>query len=288
MKKVVLSVVIICMTFMSNGQLRVTSNGNIGIGTTTPNRKLVVNGNIGLEKNGHSMFLTASNPQGEIGSSTGKVSFYWNGHNQVHAQLYNVASDMRLKTNIAKLDNSLETISKLRTYSYQFKSDVKNGIDKMQYGFMSQEVQEFLPGIVDSSHGVLLMCYDQIIPFLVNGMQEQIKTINELEEKIIELENSLGTSSAKETIKNKATILHQNSPNPFKERTIIKFDIPEDYLQASIMIFDMKGTLLETYSINDKTGEVTIEGRKFKAGMYAYSLVIDNTEIDTKRMILIK
>jgi hypothetical protein len=53
------------------------------------------------------------------------------------------------------------------------------------------------------------------------------------------------------------------------------------------MVFDLKGTLLETYYIdNNREKSIVIEGKEFKAGMYLYSLVIDGVEIDSKKMIL--
>ena len=49
----------------------------------------------------------------------------------------------------------------------------------------------------------------------------------------------------------------------------------------------MNGTLKKTIVLNGK-GEVntTINAKELIAGMYYYTLVIDNTEVDTKKMIL--
>ena len=56
---------------------------------------------------------------------------------------------------------------------------------------------------------------------------------------------------------------------------------------ASIMIFDMQGLLKRTILISEPgKREVTINGHELTAGMYLYSLVVDDQEIDTKRMIL--
>jgi hypothetical protein len=49
----------------------------------------------------------------------------------------------------------------------------------------------------------------------------------------------------------------------------------------------MNGKLLRTKAINSTgKGEITILGNELAAGMYYYSLVVDNKEIDTKKMIL--
>lgn len=84
-------------------------------------------------------------------------------------------------------------------------------------------------------------------------------------------------------------VLHQNKPNPFKEQTTINFEIINTYQTASLMIFDMKGTLLKTFPITDKNvKQIIIGGKQFKAGMYMYSLIVDDRIIDTKKMILQK
>lgn len=81
--------------------------------------------------------------------------------------------------------------------------------------------------------------------------------------------------------------LAQNRPNPFSETTVIDFEIMEDFRTAAIMIFDMQGILKRTLPVDHKgPGQVTILGYDLIPGMYLYSLVVDNHEIDTKRMIL--
>jgi hypothetical protein len=81
--------------------------------------------------------------------------------------------------------------------------------------------------------------------------------------------------------------LFQNNPNPFNQTSIIKCFIPETSKAASLLVFDMNGTLKKTIAVNGK-GEVnvTINAKEFIAGMYYYSLIVDGQEIDTKKMIL--
>ena len=55
------------------------------------------------------------------------------------------------------------------------------------------------------------------------------------------------------------------------------------------MIFDLQGTLIESHVI-DRSGrtQIRVEGGALKAGMYIYTLMVDQKEMDTKRMILTK
>jgi len=86
-----------------------------------------------------------------------------------------------------------------------------------------------------------------------------------------------------------SSFLFQNKPNPYTEKTIIEFEIDEKSSTSSIIIFNMQGAFIKSIPIVLKgKGQITINGYEFAAGMYLYSLIVDNKEIDTKRMILIK
>jgi hypothetical protein len=82
--------------------------------------------------------------------------------------------------------------------------------------------------------------------------------------------------------------LCQNTPNPFTERTEIRFSVPEGTNNAYIYIFDMTGKMLRQIPVDSSMQSVTINGNELAPGIYLYSLVVNGQEIDTKRMILSK
>ena len=118
-----------------------------------------------------------------------------------------------------------------------------------------------------------------------------ISEINEIKNQLFICCNSKETPDlmpSKQEL-NPNIILYQNAPNPFSNNTHIEFEINKDYTKALIIIFDMQGTLLKSIPINQTgRGQITITGNEFSAGMYLYSLIVDNDEIDTKRMILLR
>ena len=122
-------------------------------------------------------------------------------------------------------------------------------------------------------------------------MQEQQKQIEELTNRLNNLQNG-GNIDPAVTPANKEDqpSLGQNIPNPFNAATTIKYHLVNMNNNASILLFDMSGTLMKTYKLNDgnKDSELQISAGELKAGMYYYSLVIDEKEIDTKKMILTK
>ena len=215
----------------------------------------------------------------------------------------------------------MEQILQLKTYSYKIKHNTV--IDsKTTFGFLAQEIHTVLPDITDTAKGIMLIDYQQIIPLLVEALKEQqsvidkikndmsqrqvmrlintgtdkqnnldslMRVINEIKNQITQCCNQKQIQKL-ETNQNETSYfstLFQNIPNPFSEKTIIEFEIIERFSNASIMIFDMQGILKKTIPITQNgKGQITINGNELKAGMYLYSLLVDNKEIDTKRMIL--
>jgi hypothetical protein len=83
-------------------------------------------------------------------------------------------SDARLKQNINGLSNSLDVIKNLRgvSFEYTLESEMGSGI---RYGFIAQEVQEFVPNIVRNrakGDGMLSLNYNEIVPILVEAVKE--------------------------------------------------------------------------------------------------------------------
>lgn len=94
----------------------------------------------------------------------------------INAQDFNSTSDIGLKENIETLNNAINVLNNIRPVSFVWK---QNG--KPAYGVIAQEVEEVLPEIVDQDkHGVKRVAYSQIIPFLVQVIQEQNKEIQNI------------------------------------------------------------------------------------------------------------
>ena len=135
---------------------RFTNAGRLGIGTTTPDSPLTVNGN-------------ASKPGG--GS-------------------WNVFSDIRLKNVRGTFNTGLKAVMQLQPIRYEYRSNNSLGIVSggEHVGFSAQEVQKVIPQAVSQTEGGYLMVNnDPIIWTMLNAIKEQQKEIVELKQQIRQL-----------------------------------------------------------------------------------------------------
>ncbi|MDR1562580.1 MAG: tail fiber domain-containing protein [Dysgonamonadaceae bacterium] len=248
----------------------VTSNGKVGIANPSPYYVLTI---------GRSGF-----------PSPGNAMLYGNGS-------WQTSSDRRFKENIRDLDNALDIVLKLHGVRYNFINDTTK---QETIGFIADEVREILPSFVsEDNEGYLGLGYGRFAPVLAAAIQEQQaiivtqqEQIDNQQKQIDELKGLLrSVVSQSPTPVNYAelpqAVLYQNNPNPWKETTEIRYELPEDATDAAIYISDLSGKLLKTLPATD-SGVVTLKGSDLKAGIYAYSLVVDGVIIDTKKMLLTK
>jgi hypothetical protein len=127
--------------------LTILSGGNVGIGYTTTNYKLDVNG-----------IIRGSN-----------VS----------------ASDQRWKKDITTLDNSLDKIAALRGVSYEWKRNEfpdKNFSEGTQIGVIAQEIESVFPELVsEDNEGYKSVSYSNLVAPLIEAVKElkqQNETLN--------------------------------------------------------------------------------------------------------------
>lgn len=138
-------------------------SGSISIGDTIENGKLYVNGNV--------------NVNGDV----------------------TLLSDMRMKEGIQPLGYGLKEIMQLQPRQFRYKPFVASNPEQVQYGLIAQEVETALPEIVRNDYTMAGpdgqpqdykgVDYLELIPVLINAVQEQQETIEALKARIAELEN---------------------------------------------------------------------------------------------------
>jgi hypothetical protein len=234
-------------------------------------------------------------------------------------------SDLNLKENIDSLENALSIINQLKPKTFTYKNvsfpsmNLPNGL---QYGLIAQDVETVLPELVNEnihparydSTGTEIspavnfkgLEYQQLIPLLLKGIQEQQRTISDLNTRLTNLENCISnlnlcdgshaaspstndaTSSQQVNLKDlQAVILDQNVPNPFAEQTTITYTLIENTQKAQMLFYNAAGKLIHSVELATKSGkgELNVFGNDLSNGIYTYTLVVDGKIIDTKRMV---
>jgi len=106
-----------------------------------------------------------------------------------------VSSDARFKTNIRTIPSGLRLINELRPVSYER----INAAGRNEFGFIAQEVEATLislglpvKGIISKDDkGYYSVRYNDFIPVLVKGMQEQQAVIEEQNKKLTDLQKQI-------------------------------------------------------------------------------------------------
>lgn len=204
-------------------------------------------------------------------------------------------SDKRFKKDIKKLENINDKLKKVSGYTYYLNSkefQTKNFDNNEQIGLMAQEVMEVFPQLVkEDKTGYLAVNYQGMIPVLLEAIKEQQKSIDELKNQIKEIQNvsasKVSSSHNSITLSDRnSIILNQNSPNPFAENTTLSYSVPQKFSKAQIIFTTTEGKVIMVYEIKESgTGMLNIFAGDLTSGLYSYSLIVDNTVIETKKMI---
>jgi hypothetical protein len=175
--------------------MRITSGGNVLIGTTTDD-------GYKLASVGQSIFKATS-----LNSITAQrlstdgtiITFYKDGTlvGSISTNSNSLPSDLNFKKNINNLELGLNLISKLRAVSYNHKIDDED--TALSTGFIAQELEQSLTelGVKENEYHILQhkpnedetqsqywLDYTKMIPVLVKAIQEQQAQIEELKAKI--------------------------------------------------------------------------------------------------------
>ena len=269
--------------------LRIDADGNMGVGQVSPSYTVDINGD-------------------------GRINTDW------------VVSDKRYKKNIRELSGVIEKIQALRGVRFQYQTEAfkeKNFSDGSNYGFIAQELKAVIPELVSvDKEGYYAVNYDGLIPLLTEAIKQQQETLQQQQEEINKIavlesenatikaalnalkemlagldhtrDNSTKTEQDRSETINGTTapdvekaFLYQNEPNPFREKTIIRYKVPDRVRHASIVIYNLKGEALRVFEgLNKGKSHVEFNGGSMQAGTYIYSLVADGKEVDTRRMVL--
>ncbi len=218
---------------------------------------------------------------------------------RVEAMVY--YSDSIYKINTDSIENPVDKINQLNGIYFEWdtlNNPEMNFETDRQIGFIGQDVYPVIPEAVEIDDlGLYNIKYSSIIPVLVEAFKKQQSIIESYEAKFnyydsllslfnyydsllsqFNYHNSLLSQCCNQccNINNDSNnsiqiedgenfdnnILYQNRPNPFSKKTEINYYLTENVFNASILIFDMQGTLVKNYNLSTFKGKdkLTING----------------------------
>jgi hypothetical protein len=206
-------------TFVTNSteRMRITSGGNVQIGASAKteafsmyqNRggaNLVSLENVSTTGYGISVIINNSSSnnyrffEGVDSSGGARIAIYTNGDVKNTNNSYGSLSDIKLKENIIDTTPKLDKLMQVRIVNYNLKGD-----ELKQIGVIAQELEQVFPNLVeecvdtkkDEETGEIIQLetstkavkYSVFVPMLIKAIQEQQLQIEELSNKIVDLES---------------------------------------------------------------------------------------------------
>ena len=247
------------LIFMTDGVDRgiIDATGNFGIGTLAPVNLLDVEGAVAIGA-GYSGTSTApangliveGNTAIGATSATNRLQVTDAGDDTVASFTgltqtctvdtsggggWSCSSDQNLKTNISNLTSGLDTLSLLRPVSYNW---ISNPNDGFVNGFIAQEVEQVLPGLVgNDDRGFKTLNMGGLMPIVVKSIQEQQTQITTLSLDMEGLKQEVGNvTSPTPTPEEQSGLLAMitNAINEFFNSVSVAFNKTATFLSGAV------------------------------------------------------
>lgn len=238
---------------------------------------------------------------GEAPITGSSFAGFFDGEISVAGMIY--PSDIKLKDNVKPEQKVLDDIMLLNPVTYDYKKiDELHLSQAKQHGFISQEMAEVFPeltkdvtkpvfdanGKITSEFSFKAINYVGLISLLTAAVQELNTELTQVRQDLEEYKANDAVRN--QIIQNSSSLngysIEQNIPNPFSDRTSIRFQLAPGVETATLSIFNLNGAFVRDYQLNGNAGEVEILASEIGKGMYIYSLNQNGQEIISKRMII--
>jgi hypothetical protein len=184
----------------SQNGIAISTNGSVGIGTTTPipGNKLEVAGAFGIRGDGYVINVKDSS-SGDVFylySSPGFnfLSLYGSASKNAGGTSWGTFSDRRLKQDVRTFEPGLNQILQLRPVRFRYRDDPRHGLTSTheEVGFIAQEVREVIPdAVTEGKDGYLSLQADPIHWAAINAIKELNENVEKARAENAELKTRL-------------------------------------------------------------------------------------------------
>jgi hypothetical protein len=104
------------------------------------------------------------------------------------------SSSIRYKEDVHDIADGSDALMRLRPVAFRYKQPDDDGTKPLQFGLVAEEVAEVYPELVvrGKDGAVDTVQYHQLPAMLLNELQKQHRTIEQLQQEITELRSRLG------------------------------------------------------------------------------------------------
>ena len=273
MKKTVLLFALCCLSIAANAQFRVNNNGKVTIASG-----MAVDGDLQVSGMLDATIIGEAGGQAISATADGQES------TPAHEKLSGLDALGYYRPAPAAAAQDGGTSAGQRTLGVI----EAQAAQKMHYALSAEQLEAVYPDLVymrpDGTKGIN---YVELIPILVEAIGELNAKVRQLEQGGKARLAPMASGSSGSVGNAVAATLGQNSPNPFAATTAISLSIPTDAKSAQLCIYDMTGRQVRQLPIDARGAtSVSVAAVGMPAGMYLYSLIVDDSLIDTKRMVV--
>jgi hypothetical protein len=286
----------------ANIRMLIDASGNVGVGTTSPSAKLHVAGdvkaNLGTTTgNQPNMFYDVNTKELLYEKNIQNIIFNEDSILKLRPVQFQRKNDIQHNTwDVGLIAEEVEkTMPDMVFYKYQ--------VDTISVDTVNQVYVTQIDSSKKSIEGVL---YHKLPIYLLAMLQEYDKKIAELDSVInnccsrpqgIErkgefddesfLKHNTGETAINIRLETShQVVLYQNEPNPFDNKTTIRYFTPENISKAVIVFYDEFGRELKMVEVTENGfGKVEIDTENLASGVYTYSLIINGKVVETRKML---
>ena len=197
-----------------------------------------------------------------------------------------------------EIDEKARADKEKQVYSGFIAQDVEKAARSVGYDFSGVDAPENGKGVYGLRYAEFVVPLVKAVQELseqneakdaaIASLQEQVKELSVIVNRLLEKEN-YPFPDASNTVSIPDASLEQNFPNPFNRTTTINYVLPKTFNSARIIISDTFGNVYKQISLSGTgAGSTEVVAGFLPAGIYNYSLYVDNSLVDTKKMVLTK